>query len=53
MESALNEIHKKATDSFTYSPTDRQDRIHDDYIAAVPFEKRNKLPQICGLPRGD
>ena len=25
MESALNEIRKKATDSFTYSPTDRQD----------------------------
>jgi hypothetical protein len=25
MESALNEIRKKETDSFTYSPTDRQD----------------------------
>ena len=29
------------------------DRIHDDYIAAIPSKKRNKLPQICGLPGGD
>jgi hypothetical protein len=23
------------------------DRIHDDYIAAIPSKKRNKLPHIC------
>ena len=29
------------------------DRILDDYIAAIPSKKRNKLPQICGLPGRD